>query len=121
MPRARKHADRPVDTTGADQGALLALAAHAVPRETLQTQGYLSILSWADLHPHGYTVRAWLCLADSDLVLEYRPRLSDLPRLTVRTYAEQSAVHRALGVNVVPPGQQWTEWAPGQRGLFDTL
>lgn len=43
-------------------------------------------------------------------VLEYLPRFSDLPRVTVATYADQAAVHRALGVRLVGPGRKFREF-----------
>lgn len=92
-----------------DPDALARLAAASVPREQLQREGYLPLLAWADLHPFGYTVRHWLRPRDGAQALEYLPRLSELPRVCVTTYEQQAGLHRALGLNVVRPGEPWAD------------
>ena len=101
----------------ADRAALAGLAAAAVSRGQLQARGYLAVCLSSDLFAHGYAVRHWFRPSDGDEVLEYNPRADGLPRLTASTYEEQCAAHKALGLNLVPPGQPWEDY--GQRGLFD--
>lgn len=102
-----------------DLAALDTLAGRAVPREQLQAEGYRSVLGSSDLFRHGYFVRHWYHLKTRREVLEYNPRHSRLPRLTATCYAEQVEIHRALGLNLVPPGERWEDY--GGRGLFDEL
>lgn len=109
-----------VDTAGVDRQALAALALRAVSRERLQEQGYLPVAKSGDLFRVGYSVVFWVRVGvPGSELLEYKPRLSDLPRLTVSDYATQMEVHRALGLSRVPPGCPWVDYGPGQRGLFD--
>lgn len=105
--------------TALDLAALELIASRAIPRELLQAEGYRSVLGSSDLFKHGYFVRHWYHLGLEKEVLEYTPRKSQLPRLTATCYAEQVEIHRALGLNLVPPGEQWEDY--GGRGLFDEL
>jgi hypothetical protein len=96
-----------------DRDALAALAARAVPREALQAAGYLNLVKSTDLFPHGYSVSHWLRPGvPGSEVLEFNPRAvrgvtTDLPRLTAASYAEQVAVHEAIGARVVAPGRKF--------------
>ena len=105
--------------------ALQAIATRAIPREQLQAEGYRSLAGSSDLFRHGYFVRHWYRISDQREVLEYtaRPerktRATELPRLTATTYAEQVEIHRALGLNLVAPGERWEDY--GGRGLFDEV
>lgn len=101
----------------ANREALKALAAKAVGREALRAGGYHSLCHSSDLFRHGYRVRHWFRPCDRHELLEYLPRDSDLPRLTAGSYAEQAAIHVAIGLNLVPPGAPWTDYR--QVGLFD--
>ena len=103
---------------GRDDAALARLAAQAVPREKLQAE-YRGLCGSSDLFPHGYFVRHWVRFSDLHEVCEYLPRNSSLPRLTAGCYAEQVAIHAALGLNLVPPGAPWEDY--GHQGLFDGL
>jgi hypothetical protein len=90
----------PVDST-----ALADLAARSIPRGELSGR-YLCVAKSSDLFDLGYTVQSWVLVgvAGSE-VLEYRPRFSALPRVTVACYADQVAVHEAIGARVVGPGK----------------
>lgn len=92
----------PIDTL-----TLADLAARSIPRSEL-TERYSCVAKSADLHPLGYTVVHW-CLVGvrGSEVLEYMPRLSKLPRVTVASYADQVAVHEAIGARVVGPGKMF--------------
>lgn len=105
-------------TIRADLKALKALSARSISRKAIQHAGYLPVCASSDLFAHGYSVRHWWRVRDRHELLEYNPRLSDLPRVTAGSYAEQAAIHRALRINLVPPGVQWTDY--GQAGLFDS-
>ena len=102
-----------------DLAALELIARRAIPRVQLQAEGYMSVLGSSDLFKHGYFVRHWYHLKTQREVLEFNPRGSRLPRLTATCSAEQVEIHRALGLNLVPPGEQWEDY--GGRGLFDEL
>lgn len=106
-------------TTTIDLAALHAIASRAIPREQLQAEGYRSVLGSSDLFRHGYFVRHWYHLETRREVLEYNARHAKLPRLTATCYAEQVEIHRAMGLNLVPVGEQWEDY--GGRGLFDEL
>jgi len=73
----------------------------------------------SDLFRVGYFVRHWWHLGQRREVLEYNPRHSELPRLTATTYVEQVEIHRALGLNLVGPGERWEDY--GGWGLFDEV
>lgn len=109
----------------ADPERLLHLATLAVPRERLQAEGYRAVCASSDLHRHGYTVRHWFRFPDGPEVLEYLPytvkgkRWDGRPRLTAATWEEQAAIHLALGLNLVGPGERWKDY--GGRGLFDGM
>ena len=105
--------------TPAVLAAIALIAAKAIPREKIREGNYRSVLGSTDLFRHGYFVRHWLRFSDGSEILEYNPRLSDLPRVTATCYAEQIAIHRALGLNIVPPGVPWQDY--GGRGLFDEI
>lgn len=99
--------------------ALQQIATKAIPREKIREGNHRSMLGSTDLFRHGYFVRHWVRFSDNSEILEYNPRNSDLPRVTATTYAEQVAVHRAIGLNIVPPGVPWQDY--GGRGLFDEI
>ncbi len=106
-------------TATIDLAALGLIASRGIPRELLQAEGYRSVLGSSDLFRVGYFVRHWYHLKTQREVLEYNPRGSRLPRLTATCYAEQVEIHRALNLNLVPPGEQWEDY--GGRGLFDEI
>lgn len=90
-----------------DRAALESLAARSVPRAAL-TGTYVCVGKSTDLHDLGYGVAHWVVPGvPGSEVLEYNPRLSDLPRVTAATYAEQVAVHEAIGARVVGPGRKF--------------
>jgi hypothetical protein len=81
------------------------LAARSIPRAEL-TGRYLCVAKSSDLFPLGYTVQSWVIVGvPGSEVLEYRPRFSALPRVAVASYADQVAVHQAIGARVVGPGK----------------
>ncbi|MFO0880723.1 MAG: hypothetical protein U0840_25605 [Gemmataceae bacterium] len=108
-----------------DLAALEAIATRAIPREQLQAEGYRSLAGSSDLFKAGYFVRHWYRISDQREVLEYLPRperktrATELPRLTATCYVEQVEIHRALGINLVGPGERWEDY--GGRGLFDEV
>jgi len=108
-----------IDTSRADRAALEDLSRTSIPRKQLQAEGYIDLHAGADLHPYGYTVRYWLHLDGWKEVLEFNPRLSDLPRVTADCYERQARIHRALKLNLVAPGDIWTDF--GSPGLFDDV
>ncbi len=100
-----------------DRAALCAIAARAVARKEIQEAGYRALAKSSDLFRVGYSINYWFLVSEGKVLLEYNPRLSDLPRLTATCYAEQVAIHLALGLNLVPPDEQWVD--DKQPGLFD--
>lgn len=99
------------------------IAGRATSREELKAMGYLPVAKSADLHGEGYQIVFWIRLGGPGEVLEYMPR--DLPgrrwgrpRLTAGSYEEQAAIHRALGLAVVPPGGKWDRRHARQLDLF---
>ncbi|MBA4187568.1 MAG: hypothetical protein C0467_06070 [Planctomycetaceae bacterium] len=97
------------DTPVVDPAALSAIAAKAVSREALVADGFVNLLKSTDLFRHGYSVSHWIKPAvPGSHLLEYVPRASKLPRLTATTYAEQVAIHEALGIRVVSPGRKFS-------------
>lgn len=125
MPRQKRRsrkvdAQNRVDTSRVDREALATLASISISRDQLQGDGYCPMNASSDLHPYGYTVRHWILAGKAQSeVLEYNPSLSDLPRLTATCYDEQAAIHRALGLNLVSPGERWVNYQ--QTGLFDGI
>lgn len=98
-----------------DRAALDELAARSVPRAGLSGR-FLCLAKSSDMFGHGYIVAHWVIPGvPGSEVLEYLPRFSDLPRVTVATYADQAAVHRALGVRVVGPGRKFREHGHSRR------
>lgn len=94
--------DDPVDTP-----ALAAIAARSVPRDRLSGL-YVCVAKSSDLFELGYLVAHWVRPGvPGSEVLEFLPRLSALPRLTVACHADQAAVHRAIGARVVSPGARF--------------
>lgn len=96
-----------------DRPALDGLAGRAVPRTELQGR-YVPVAKSTDLFDVGYTVLHWIIpgVPGSEL-LEYLPRsLPDracvLPRLTADSYADQVAIHEAIGARVVSPGRRFS-------------
>ena len=104
-----------------DVAALLLLAGRPTSTERLHEQGYLSMPATRALHRYGYQCRPWLKLSTGHVVLVYHPRFScsGLPIVTVETYRDQCALHKALGLHCVPPGTQWKEAADAP--LFDGI
>jgi hypothetical protein len=113
----------------ADLAALADIAARSIPRARLQAEGFRGVTKSTELQPEGYTVIDWLhparalAGAPDRHVMEYvpsshrRPRgAPTLPRLTASTYAEQVAIHQALGLRVVSPGQPFTRTRSATRG-----
>lgn len=103
--------DDPIDTA-----ALAELAGRAVPRNELHGR-FCCVAKSSDLFELGYIVAHWVRpgVRESE-VLEYLPRFSALPRLTVATYADQVAVHIALGARVVGPGRPFRRHGHGVAG-----
>ena len=96
--------DDPTDTA-----ALAELAGRSIPRAELSA-AFACVAKSSDLFDLGYIVAHWVRpgVRGSE-VLEYLPRFSQLPRLTVATYADQVAVHQALGARVVGPGRPFRQ------------
>lgn len=98
---------------------LLELERQAMPREYLIKWHYKALLASSDFHNFGYALRHWFRVRDRREVIEYIPIKKQWPRLTAFCYRDQVNIHRAFGLNVVPPGMQWVDF--GQAGLFDDL
>lgn len=90
-----------------DAAALAAVAARSLARDAL-TGGFACVAKSSGLFEFGYIVAHWVApgVTGSE-VLEYLPRFSGLPRLTVDNHADQAAVHRAIGARVVSPGRRF--------------
>jgi hypothetical protein len=89
----------------ADPAALAAIGAAAVPRAELSGT-HVNMLKSTDLFRWGYSVSHWLNpRVRGAEVCEYNPQFPGLPRLTAATYAEQVAIHKALGAPVLPSGR----------------
>lgn len=93
-----------------DRAALAALAARSLTREQLAA-GWRNAAKSSDLFELGYSVSHWVApgVRGSE-VLEFNPYVvagvpADLPRVTVDNYADQAALHRAIGARVVSPGR----------------
>jgi hypothetical protein len=105
-----------------DRSKLQELSDRSPCRAALRSRGYCAMHAAADLHEHGYTVRYWLRPADRDVWLEFNPtggegrRNPGLPRVALQTYADQAALHRALGLGIAGPGDEYAGDGPG---LFD--
>lgn len=110
--------------------ALQKLAETSMPLNELKATGFRSVCISSDLFPYGYSIRHWVRLTDRLEVVEYRPMAKDdrrirqgrrgiLPRITAHTYQRQAAVHAALGLNLVQPGEPWQDF--GTVGLFDEI
>lgn len=102
----------------ADLAALADIAARAIPRATLQAEGFRAVTKSTQLQAEGYTVIDWLhpgralAGAPDRHVMEYVPSSHrrpagalELPRLTATSYEEQTAIHDALRLRVVAPGR----------------
>ena len=85
-----------------DRTALAEIAAGSISREDLHGQ-YLNLAKSSDLFNHGYSISHWFNPRTREQVIEYNPRLSDLPRLTATDYETQVLIHRAIGAVVLPP------------------
>lgn len=114
MPTPSLFADDPID-----RAALADLAARSLSRDQLDAGGWRPIIKSTDLFPHGYLVVHWIKpgVRESEL-LEFMPyspagRPSDLPRVTLNTFADQAALHRAVGAKVTAPGVPFTT---GKKG-----
>jgi hypothetical protein len=108
-----------------DWPTLHALAARSLDRPTLAGLARPYAKS-AALFSVGYNVGFWVCLGDMRTILEYLPRhtfasSSLLPRITLDCWADQAALHRALGLAVVSPGDPWNPHLDAHPGLFDHL
>jgi hypothetical protein len=89
--------------------ALDALAAASSTRAQLAADGFIDMHAYADLHPHGYTIRVWFRVRDGAVAYEYLPRLSQLPRVVARGYTAQAELHKALGLSLARPGELWAD------------
>lgn len=102
-----------------DRAALMELSASSIPRPELIARGFRGYCGSTDLFRVGYFIRHWYHIGERIEVLEYRARLSKLPRVTAHTYERQVAVHRALGLPVVGRGERYLDLGEGQRSLWD--
>lgn len=110
----------------------------AIPRAELVRRGYRACGKCRDMQRLGYQTVEWYSVSERRRIVEYigmtlfnqeygpdgmmtgRPATAtrvDVPRYTASTYAEQVAVHRALGLHVVPPGEPWRPLPEGQGVL----
>lgn len=95
------------NTPVVNHDALVLIASRAIPRKEL-TGRYCNLAKSTDLFHVGYTVSHWIDpRKPGEEVLEYNPRLSELPRLTAASYDEQKAIHEALDIRVVDPGKEY--------------
>jgi hypothetical protein len=111
------HSPAQIHCSRADRHVLEELSRTSVTRQQLRADGFIDLSAAADLHPYGYTVRHWLRLNPWQLLMEFIPRHSDLPRVTADCYERQARLHRALGLNLVAPGECWNDYQ--NPGLFD--
>lgn len=108
MPAPSLFADEP-----ADLAALADLAARSIPRADLMAAGYRNLAKSSDLFDLGYSVSHWFHPGTRVELVEYNPTRGagrpavQLPRVTATTYAEQVAIHEAIGARVVGPGRQF--------------
>ncbi len=97
----------------ADLAALAELAARSIPRAELIAEGYRNLAKSSDLFDMGYSISHWFNPRTRAELVEYNPTsgagrpAGRLPRVTATTYAEQAAVHDAIGARVVSPGRQF--------------
>lgn len=91
--------------------ALRLLSALAIPLAQIRAEGWRSMIASTDLHAWGYSIREWMLLPTGRILVEYHARFltSGLPRVTASTYAEQCAIHQAIGVVCVPPGEYFRQ------------
>lgn len=100
--------------------ALDRLSAASASRAELVREGFMDLLAYADLHGHGYTIRVWFRCRDGAVAYEYLPRKTGkeyrhlvrhhgLPRVLVRTHAEQVRLHKALGLSIARAGEVWAD------------
>jgi len=97
------------------------LAQRTIPRSELRERGYVPVSKYADLHPYGYQIVAWVNASElrkaidantkmgpEGLLYEMVPRpgdprnkrgLSHLPRVTFTDPEDQRRFHRAIGLN----------------------
>jgi len=97
-----------------DRTALAGLAARSVPRRTMQARGWCPVAKFTDLQELGYTVVYWLKPGVREaVILEFMPYVGcghdnlGLPRVTAGCYADQKAIHEAVGARVVSPGRRF--------------
>lgn len=77
-----------------------------MPAPAVLAATHRNLLKSTDLLRWGYSISHWLDpRVRGSEVCEYNPQFPGLPRLTAATYAEQVAIHRALGAPVLPGGQ----------------
>jgi hypothetical protein len=95
-----------------DRVALAELARRSLPRDELNGR-YCNLVKSSDLIELGYSVSHWVIPGTPrSEVLEFNPRVvagvpADLPRVTVDNYADQAALHEAIGARVLPPGRDF--------------
>ncbi len=97
-----------------DLKTLRRLSLASPSRNQLRDQGFHCMHAYADLHPHGYSIRVWFHLKRKAVAYEYhavvRNRVSSgLPRIVATDYQTQCALHRALGLCVVAPDKAWSD------------
>lgn len=93
-----------------DRAALVELGGRSMSRKQMQASGMVPVAKSTDLFEFGYTVIHWIVpgLWESE-VLEFVPRSlpgkpCDLPRITLESFEDQAALHRAIGARVTGPG-----------------
>lgn len=87
--------------------ALDELASRSMSPEQLRAD-YVSVAKSGDLFDLGYTIIHWIKPGDPKAeVIEYRPRFSDFPRVTITDYVDQVKVHEAIGAKVVGRGRDF--------------
>jgi hypothetical protein len=96
-----------------DRDALAAIAARSVPRSELHGR-YCNCAKSSDMFELGYTISHWIIPGEpASELLEYNPLVvagvpANLPRVTATSYADQVAIHEAIGARVVGPGKRFS-------------
>jgi len=91
--------------------ALERIAESSISRPDLKKRASALVKS-TELYPWNYQVLQWLDPRTKEVIVEYKPLVQGLPRLTATTYAEQVAIHEALGAPVKPKGSDEHTKAP---------